>query len=83
MGGAGAEALASVYGYSYGMTDNCHLGRTDFVGVPRTFSSFKEMADENAWSRVLIGTHWYMDCVEGVRFGTEIARKVTALPWKK
>ncbi len=83
MGGAGAEALASVYGYSYSMTDNCHLGRTDFVGVPRTFSSFKEMADENAWSRVLLGTHWYMDCVEGVRFGTDIARKVTSLPWKK
>jgi len=83
MGGAGAEALASVFGYHYGMTDNCHLGRTEFVGTPRTFSSFKEMADENAWSRVLLGTHWNMDCIEGVRFGTEIARKVDALPWKK
>ncbi len=83
MGGAGAEALASVFGYSYGMTDNCHLGRTEFEGVPRTFSSFKEMADENAWSRVVLGTHWYMDCLEGVRFGTEIGRKVNNLPWKK
>ncbi len=83
MGGAGAEALASVFGYSYAMTDNCHLGRTDFVGTPRSFSSLKEMADENAWSRVLLGTHWNMDCIEGVRFGTEIARKVDALPWKK
>jgi hypothetical protein len=83
MGGAGAEALASVFGYSYGMTDNCHLGRTEFEGVPRTFHSFKEMADENAWSRVLLGTHWNMDCLEGVRFGTEIGRRVDALPWKK
>ncbi len=83
MGGAGAEALASVFGYSYGMTDNCHLGRTEFEGVPRTFTSLRAMAEENAWSRVLLGTHWKMDCDEGVRFGTEIGRKVEALPWKK
>ena len=83
MGGAGAEALANVFGYSYGMTDRCHFGRTDFEGTPRTFHSFLEMAQENAWSRVLLGTHWNMDCLEGVRFGTEIARKVDALPWKK
>ncbi|HZV69133.1 MAG TPA: vanadium-dependent haloperoxidase [Saprospiraceae bacterium] len=83
MGGAGAEALASVFGYSYAFTDNCHLGRTDFVGTPRTFTSLHEAALENAWSRVLLGTHWYMDCVEGVRLGTVIAQKVDALPWKK
>jgi hypothetical protein len=83
MGGAGAEALASVFGYSYSMTDRCHLGRTEFEGIPRTFGSFYEMAQENAWSRVLLGTHWRMDCDEGVRFGTFIGRKVNALPWKK
>lgn len=83
MGGAGAEALASVFGYGYSMTDNCHLGRTEFVGTPRTFTSLHEMALENAWSRVLLGTHWYMDCLEGVRLGTVIGQKVEALPWKK
>jgi len=83
MGGAGAEALASVFGYTYSMTDRCHFGRTEFEGTPRTFNSFLEMAQENAWSRVLLGTHWRMDCDEGVRFGTAIARKVDALPWKK
>ena len=83
MGGAGAEALADVFGYSYSMTDKCHLGRTEFEGVPRTFSSFYEMAVENSWSRVLLGVHFKMDCEEGVRFGTEIARKVCNLPWKK
>ncbi len=82
MGAAGAEALASVFGYAYGMTDNCHLGRTEFEGVPRTFGSFYEMAVENAWSRVLLGVHWKMDCEEGVSFGTRIGRKVNALPWK-
>jgi membrane-associated phospholipid phosphatase len=83
MGGAGAEALASVFGYAYSMTDNCHFGRTEFEGVPRTFESLYDMAVENSWSRVLLGVHWKMDCEEGVRFGTRIARKVNSLPWKK
>jgi hypothetical protein len=60
---------------AYGMTDYCHQGRAEFNGTPRTFGSFFEMAQENAWSRVPLGVHWRMDCEEGVRFGTEIAQK--------
>lgn len=82
MGAAGAEALASVWGYSYSMTDNCHRNRTEFEGVPRTFSSFYDMGAENAWSRVPLGVHFRMDADEGVRLGTAIGRKVNALPWK-
>ncbi|MFZ1750445.1 MAG: vanadium-dependent haloperoxidase [Saprospiraceae bacterium] len=80
---ASAEALASVFGYSYGMTDNCHKNRSEFSGYPRTFSSFYEMALENAWSRVPLGVHFRMDAEEGVRYGTEIGRAVNKLPWKK
>ncbi|MDQ3142195.1 MAG: vanadium-dependent haloperoxidase [Bacteroidota bacterium] len=83
MGGAGAEAIASVFGYAYSMTDRCHEGRTEFEGVPRTFGSLYEMAAENAWSRVLLGVHWAMDCEEGVAFGTRIGRAVNRLPWKR
>jgi len=83
MGGAGAEILASMFGYSYGMTDNCHRYRTDFSGAPRTFPSFQAMAEENAWSRVPLGVHFRMDCTVGVNYGYEIGRKVNALPWKK
>jgi membrane-associated phospholipid phosphatase len=82
MGAAGAEALASVFGYSYMMTDRCHQGRIQFEGTPRTFGSFYEMAQENAWSRVLLGVHFRMDADEGMRFGTNIGRKVNQLPWK-
>jgi membrane-associated phospholipid phosphatase len=82
MGAAGAEALGSVFGYAYAMTDRCHQGRTQFEGTPRTFGSFYEMALENAWSRVLLGVHWRMDSDEGVRFGTVIGRKINSLPWK-
>ena len=83
MGAAGAEALESIFGYNYAMTDNCHKGRTEFEGKPRSFSSFLEMAQENAWSRVPLGVHYRMDSEEGVRFGTEIGRKVNNLPWRK
>lgn len=80
---AASEALASVFGYSYGMTDNCHRNRTEFSSYPRTFGSFFEMALENAWSRVPLGVHYRMDAEEGVRYGTEIGRAVNKLPWKK
>ncbi len=83
MGAAGAEALASVFGYSYSFTDKCHLGRGEFEGTPRTFGSLYEAAQENAWSRVLLGVHWRMDSDEGVRYGTAIGRKVNNLPWRK
>ncbi len=82
MGAAGAEVLASIFGYDYAMTDRCHEGRTEFEGTPRSFGSFFEMAQENAWSRVPLGVHFRMDSEEGVRYGTEIGRKVNALPWR-
>jgi hypothetical protein len=83
MGAAGAEALASIFGYSYAMTDRCHDKRTEFEGTPRSFPSFEEMALENAWSRVPLGVHFRMDCEEGVRYGKEIGRRVNNLPWRK
>jgi len=82
-GAAGAEALASVFGYSYSMTDKCHEGRAEFIGTPRTFGSFFEMAQENAWSRVPLGVHFRMDSEEGMHYGTRIGRFVNDLPWKK
>ncbi|MFZ1750115.1 MAG: vanadium-dependent haloperoxidase [Saprospiraceae bacterium] len=82
-GAASAEALASVFGYSYGMTDNCHRNRTEFSGYPRSFSSFYEMALESAWSRIPLGVHFRMDAEEGMRYGTEIGRSVNNLPWKR
>lgn len=83
MGAAGAEVLGHIFGYGYGMSDNCHANRVEFEGRSRAFSSFYDMALENAWSRVPLGVHFRMDCEEGVRFGTEIGRAVHGLPWKK
>ena len=84
MGGAGAAALASVFGYGYSMVDRCHEGRTEFEGAPRgPFNSLYEMAYENAWSRIPLGVHFWMDCEEGLRQGTFIGEQVNKLPWKK
>lgn len=82
-GAASAEVIASIFGYAYGMTDNCHKNRAEFSGYPRAFGSFYEMALENAWSRVPLGVHFRMDAEEGMRYGTEIGRSVNNLPWKK
>lgn len=82
-GGAGAEAMTSIFGDKYAMVDRSHEGRVDFIGIPRSFKSFYEMAEENAYSRIPLGVHFRMDAEEGVRLGYAIARKVDQLPWKK
>jgi membrane-associated phospholipid phosphatase len=82
-GAAAAEALASVYGETYSFTDNCHLGRTEFNGTPRSFVSFRQMADENAISRWYLGVHYRLDGEEGMRLGYLAGRKVNALNWTK
>ena len=82
MGAAAAEALSSIFGYNYAMTDNCHKGRTDFAGTPRSFNSFYEMAQENAISRIPLGVHWRMDCEQGVNLGYKCGRIVNGLAWK-
>ncbi len=82
-GGVAAEVLTSIYGDNYAMTDHCHQGRTEFLGMPRAFGSFYDMATENAYSRIYLGVHYRMDCEEGLRMGYAIGRKVNQLAWIK
>lgn len=81
-GAAAAEVLTGIYG-NQKMTDRCHEGRTEFRGTPRTFSSFYDMAKENAFSRVPIGVHFAMDSEAGMQLGFGIGKKVNELPWRK
>ncbi|MEZ5042118.1 MAG: phosphatase PAP2 family protein [Saprospiraceae bacterium] len=81
-GGAAAMILTDVFGYSYQFTDNCHKDRTDFLGTPRTFNSFMDMAVENAFSRLPLGVHFRMDCEEGLRMGLLAGQRVLELEWK-
>jgi hypothetical protein len=67
------------FGTHYDFTDNCHFGRSEFRGEPRTYRTWKEMAEENAYSRVPLGVHIRMDCDEGLRLGHAIAENVLRL----
>ena len=82
-GGAATEVLAAYFGQKNNITDRTHQGRIEFAGHPRTFSSFQEMGQENAYSRLLIGVHYRMDCVEGTRVGRTVGQQVLGIPLRK
>lgn len=68
------------FGANYNFTDNCHFNRTEFRGEPRSYTSWRQMAEENAYSRIPLGVHIRMDCDEGLRLGKAIAANVLELP---
>lgn len=76
---AAGGIFADVFGDQTNFTDRTHEGRTEFRGTPRTFSSFTQMAAENAYSRIPLGVHIRMDCTEGLRLGYEISDAVNDL----
>lgn len=82
-GGAAATILTDMFGFNYTFTDNCHKNRTEFRGTPRTFTSFIDMAVENAYSRIPIGVHFRMDCDEGLRQGYLAGQRILELPWRE
>lgn len=63
-------------GDSVNFTDRTHVGRVEFNGNARSYSSFTQLAQENAYSRVPLGVHIQADSDEGVRLGYEIANAV-------
>lgn len=77
------RVLEHFVGAQYEFTDHCHFGRTEFAGYPRTFKSWKELADEDAYSRIPLGVHIRMDCSEGLRLGNVIAVKALDLDLQK
>ena len=88
-GGAGGKVLSSLFENNsrcrggYFFIDFSHLGRTEFVSTPRYYFSFKQLAEEDAISRIPLGVHYRQDCTEGVRLGELAAKRVLEMPWKK
>lgn len=80
-GAAAAYILAEKFGNNYSFTDFCHQDRTEFIGTPRSFKSFTDMAYENGLSRIPLGVHFRMDSDEGLRLGYLAGEKVLDLPW--
>lgn len=82
-GAAGAGVFIDFFGDNYSFTDLCHKGRTEFNGKPRIYLKFSEMAAENAYSRIPLGVHPRMDCVEGLRLGYLVANNVNRYKLRK
>jgi hypothetical protein len=80
---AAAEVLSDIYGNHFPFTDRCHEGRSEFLGTPRSYQSFLEMAEENAISRVPLGVHFRMDSESGTDLGRKVGREVNKLKWHK
>ncbi len=81
---AAAEVLTQSMGHYYEMIDNSHKGRKEFLGTPRRFGSFREMAVECGYSRLPIGVHFRMDSEAGIDLGRRIGAKVSnEIRWMK
>ncbi len=81
--GVGMRIFEHFFGEKYEFTDLCHFGRTEFRGYPRTYSSWKELAEEDAYSRIPLGVHIRMDCSEGLRLGNLMAVDALSLHLEK
>lgn len=80
--GAVSRILSDIFGYNYSFTDYTHVNRTDIDGSPRHFSSFYEMADEAAISRLYGGIH-YREAIEaGIIQGRKIGENISNLPFR-
>ncbi|MCU0341975.1 MAG: vanadium-dependent haloperoxidase [Spirosomaceae bacterium] len=85
---ASATVLESLYGTNFAFVDNSHVGRgrdtkrnVDFKA--RSFKSFREAAEESAYSRFLGGIHTAQDNDTGLVEGRKIGATINALKWKK
>ncbi len=76
IGAAAAEVLTQLFGENFAMTDKSHADRYEFKGTPRSYQSFYEMAFESAFSRILLGVHYRMDCEEGIRLGMLVGKEI-------
>lgn len=73
---AAAGLFINQFGDATDFTDLSHEGRTEFLGEPRNFTSFTQMALENGYSRIPLGVHIRIDAEEGYRLGLEISDAV-------
>jgi signal transduction histidine kinase len=79
-GAAAAAVLERLFGYSYTLTDRSLERCPDFKATPRKYTSFAEMANENALSRLYMGVHYRMDCEEGLRLGRLVGQRIADFP---
>jgi hypothetical protein len=80
-GGAGAEVLRQFFGNDQISFQDCgvELAVGSACGDPspalRSYTSFSQAADENAYSRILIGFHFRKSVEEGTNYGRKIGER--------
>ena len=86
-GGVGAEVLKQLFGTDQISFQDCGAtlpaGSTCYDSKPvlRSYTSFSQAADENAYSRILVGFHFRNATAEGTAYGRKIGeRAATLLP---
>ncbi|HET9824820.1 MAG TPA: vanadium-dependent haloperoxidase [Chitinophagaceae bacterium] len=80
MAGAVCEILSVVYGNEYRVTDHTY----DYAGMkPRTYYSFRSMANEAGDSKWLGGIHYRFSVEAGLQEGRAVAKNVVRLVLQK
>lgn len=80
-GAAFAEVFSSLFGEQYHFTIHTY---DDLGMAPRSYSSFREMADDIGKSRIYAGIHYTYSCTEGSKQGGKIATNILhTLQFKK
>ncbi len=66
---ASAEALTKMFGDNFNYTDTSELE----FGIPnRSFTSFRQAADENNWARFYGGIHFHPSCLVSTEYGKKV-----------
>jgi PAP2 superfamily len=66
---ASAEALTSVFGDQFAFTDTSEL---EFGIKNRSFTSFRQAAEENNWARFYGGIHFHNSCLVSTDYGKKV-----------
>ncbi len=76
IGYAATSILQPYFGENISFSDKSHIGRVEFLGMPRHYTSLSEMAKENAASRIYLGVHYPLDCFEGMKLGQAVGKNI-------
>lgn len=66
---AAAEALTAMYGDNFAYTDTSEL---EFGIANRSFTSFRQAAEENNWARFYGGIHFHPTCMVSKEYGNKV-----------
>ncbi len=71
---AAAEALTEVFGDNFNYVDSSEL---EFGIKNRSFTSFRQAADENNWARFYGGIHFHSSCLVSTEYGKKVGVLIT------